>query len=323
MQKYFLIWIPFAFCFFGVYAQNLYRFSQFNSVRSLYNPAAMGAEASLSCDLIYRNQWAGVDGAPQTAGFTGSYDLHSGMAVGLNFYNDRAGLNQTNSFTVNYCYRVEFNDQQSLSFGLGLGADNISWNLGEATLTQTGDPAFGASHSVFRFNGAVGLFYKSERFHAGVSIPQLFQNSISGVEKGFRPPRWHYYAMTGYVAELSDNFTLNPQALVKLTLNAPVQADVILRGVFSNIVGISLGYRTEYSLIAGIDFEIIRRLRLGYAFNHDVGKLARTKGMSHEVTLGIGVPYYSGKDGIGQQRYYNKKGGFRTNFRRKAIRRGR
>jgi hypothetical protein len=58
-------------------AQNLYRFSQFDQVRSLYNPAAMGSEASLAFDLIYRNQWAGIDGAPQTAGFAGSYDIHS------------------------------------------------------------------------------------------------------------------------------------------------------------------------------------------------------------------------------------------------------
>lgn len=318
-----LLFICILFNLTHISAQNLYRFSQFDNVRSLYNPAAMGSEASLAFDLIYRNQWAGLEGAPQTAGFTGSYDIHSGMAVGLNFYNDRIGLNQTNSFMLNYCYRLELDDYRYLAFGLGLGADNVSWNLTEASLTQSGDNAFGQSFSVFKLNASFGLFYRTERFHIGLSIPQLFQNTLSGTETGFRPPRWHYFINAGYRVTLSERFTLNPVGLVKLTINAPVQADLILRGVFSEKVGISLGYRSESSLIAGVDFTFFQRLRIGYAFNYDLGKLARSKGMSHEVTLGLGLPYYSGRDGIGSNIYYNKKGTYRTNFRRKAGRRGR
>jgi len=283
----------------------------------------MGSEASLAFDLIYRNQWAGIDGAPQTAGFAGSYDIHSGMAVGLNFYNDRIGLNQTNSLMLNYCYRLEFDDLRYLSFGIGLGADNISWNLAEASLTQSGDNAFAESHSVFRFNASFGTFYRTDRFHIGLSIPQLMQNSLTGPETGFRPPKWHYFLNTGFRFDISERFSLHPAAMIKLILNAPVQADFILRGFFANTVGVSVGYRSENSLIAGVDFKVINRLRIGYAFNHDVGKLARTKGMSHEVTLGLGFPYYAGRDGLGQQRYYNKKGGYRTNFKRKAGRRSR
>jgi type IX secretion system PorP/SprF family membrane protein len=310
-------------CFLGsaVYSQNVYRFSQFNSIKGLYNPASIGVDAPLSFDLIYRNQWFGIDGAPQTAAFSGAYNIHSGMAVGLNFYNDRTGLNQTNSFTATYAYRIEFDDDRKLSFGLGLGGDNISWDLASASTTQANDPAFSTSYSVFKFNGSFGVYYKSNKFYAGFSIPQIFQNTITGPEKGFRPNKFHYYLTTGYYHKVSDRFIFNPSALIKASSNAPIQADVLLRGIFGN-VGATLGFRSEMSLIAGIDFEIINRIRIGYAFNYDVGQLARTKGMSHEIALGIGVPYFDNKNGMGNNIYINRKGGYKSNFRRSAGRRG-
>jgi len=62
-------------------------------------------------------------------------------------------------------------------------------------------------------------------------------------------------------------------------MNAPITADFILRNTFSNRFSIVVGYRTEQSLIAGVDFLISKNFRLGYSFNYDVGPLAKTKGL--------------------------------------------
>lgn len=299
------------------YGQNLTRFSQFNFVKSIYNPASLGADASITADLIYRNQWNGIDGAPQTFTFNGSYDLSKDMAIGLNFSNDRIGLNQTNSFSAMYSYRLIFDERKYLSLGVGLGGDNTLSGFGEATTTVSGDPAFSGSISSFNLNASFGIYFRTPHFYTGLSIPELFQNKLSGADQGFKPTRWHYLALAGYYFELSDNFILTPSIQVKYTLNSPIQGDLLLRGIYTNF-GATVGYRTENSLIIGVDYMIKDRVRIGYMFNHDVGQLARTKGMSHEVYLGLGLPYYFNKNS--EIKYLGKKGSYAKGYRRAARR---
>jgi type IX secretion system PorP/SprF family membrane protein len=295
------------------FGQNVYRFSQFNFVKSVYNPAALGADASITADLIYRNQWNGIDGAPQTFAFNGSYDLNERMAVGLNFYNDRIGLNQSNSFSAMYSYRLLFDKRKYLAFGLGVGGDNVS--SGIANTGVSSDPAFVGSYSKFNINASFGIYFRTHRFYSGLSIPELFQNSLSGAEKGFKPNRWHYMALAGYYFELSENFILTPSAQIRVTMNAPIQGDLLVRGIYTNF-GATLGYRTENSLVIGLDYMIKDRVRIGYMFNHDIGQLARAKGMSNEIYLGLGLPYYFNKNA--GAKYIGKKGGYAKGYRRAA-----
>lgn len=316
------LFILFAFAVSFVYSQNTVRFSQFNLAKSLYNPGALATDASISADLVYRNQWAGVDGAPSTIGFNAAYELTDEMAVGINFYNDRIGLNQTNSISAMYAYRLVFDTRKYLAFGLGIGADNISTGLASASTITANDPAFSQSFSKFNINSSFGIYYRTSHFYAGASIPQLFQNTLTGSEKGFRPDRWHYMAITGYFWELSDRFVLNPNIQLKATRYAPLQGDLLLRGIV-NYLGFSLGYRSENSLIAGLDFTFANKVRIGYAFNYDVGSLARTKGMSHEVYLGLGLPYYFNSETFDSRKYVGRKGGSKTNYKRRYKRNNR
>lgn len=300
------------------FGQNQYRFSQFNLAKSLYNPAALATEANFTSDLIYRNQWAGVDGAPSTIAFNSAYQLNDEMAVGINFYNDRIGLNQTNAFSLMYSYRLIIEEQKYVAFGLGAGFDNNSFGM--ASTTTANDPTFAQAYSTFKFNASFGCYYRSPEFYIGLSIPQIFQNTSSGVDQGFSVERLHYVFITGYNWVFSDQFTLNPNIQIKATRFAPIQGDFVLRGIISDF-GISLGYRTEYSLIAGLDYTFAGRVRLGYSFNYDIGSLARVKGMSHEVYLGIGLPYYSYTDKLDKSKYVGRKGGYKRDYRRTFRRR--
>lgn len=320
-MKYFF---SLALCFLlsAVYGQNTTRFSQFNFTRSLYNPGSLATDARFQTDLVYRNQWAGVEGSPRTIGFNASYELMSDMAVGINFYNDQIGLNQTNAVQLSYAYRLLFDERNYLAFGLGLGMDNISTNFASATTISANDPAFAQSYSTFGFNGSFGLYYRTPSFYAGASIPQLFQNTLTKSEKGINPVRWHYMLISGYYWELSDNFVLNPNIQLKLVQFAPIQGDILLRGITGQF-GFSAGYRSENSLIAGMDFTLINRLRIGYSFNYDLGSLARTKGMSHEVYLGLGLPYYFYSDNFDNRKYIGRKGGSKRNYKRSYARKNR
>lgn len=301
------------------FSQNVVRFSQFNLAKSLCNPGALATDAKYSADLVYRNQWAGVEGSPTTVGFNASAELMDDMAVGINFYNDRIGATQVNSVSAMYAYRILFDRRNYLAFGLGLGVDNISSNLAGAITTTPNDPTFSTSYSKFQFNSSFGLYYRNSNFYIGLSIPQLFQDVVSGPSRGIRPPLWHYMLATGFYWELSDRFVLNPNLQIKAVYNAPIQGDLVLRGITNNL-GFSAGYRSENSLIFGIDYTFIEKIRLGYSFNYDAGKLARTKGMSHEVYIGLGLPYYFNKDNFNTRQYIGRKSGFQRNYKRRYHR---
>ena len=294
-------------------AQNVFRYSQFNFLKSMYNPAALASDAQLSADLVYRNQWVGLAGAPTTIGMNVASELNSNMALGINFCSDKIGLNQSTSVSAMYSYRMVFANRQYLSLGLGIGADNVIYDYAAASTTMPNDPAFSQSYNLWKLNTSLGAYYRTAKGYVGFSIPQLFQQTPSGPESGFTIPRWHYMLIGGYFFEIGKNAYFNPNIQLKYTKNAPIQGDILLRGVFGS-VGVSLGYRTENALIAGADFLIAGKFRVGYSFNYGIGSLTRAKGASHEVHLGFGLPYYYTSDTFGGGKFLSKNGKFKRNY---------
>lgn len=312
---------------FSSIAQNTTRYSQLNFAQGVNNPAAIAIDGSMMVDLIFRNQWLGIEGAPTTVALNGQYEITQRMAVGLLAGHDRIGATQTNSFAGQYAYRLPFEYSNFLSFGIGLGIDNFVNDYTYTVTTQADDPAFATSFSKIYMNGSVGVFYNSPKFYIGASIPQLFQNTRSGAEIGFRPPRWHYYLSTGFYLSAGDRYTFNPHIQLKTAMNTPIQGDIILRNTFLNRFSVVVGYRSENSIIAGFDILITPYVRAGYSFNHDVGKLSKVKSASNELYLGLAFPYHSDRYSFGKRKYYNKKGlhksDFRKNSQRKQFRGGR
>ncbi|MGB0915337.1 MAG: PorP/SprF family type IX secretion system membrane protein [Crocinitomicaceae bacterium] len=304
------------------FGQNTTRFAQINFAQGVNNPAAIAHDGLIMADMIFRNQWLGVEGAPTTIAFNGQYEINEDHAVGLNIYHDRIGVHNTTSFSAQYAYRAHLDNVRSFSFGLSLGADNVVNDLAASQTSIIGDPVFSTSYSSLFFNGSFGIYYNAPKFYFGASIPQLFQNTIRGKQTGFEPQRWHYYVSTGIYLDAGDNFTFNPHLQLKTALDAPMQADLILRNTIRNRFSIVVGYRTTSAIIAGVDFLISKNARIGYSFNYDVGTLAKTKGGSNELYFGLAFPYHSDRGSFAKRRYLGrKKGTYNRNYTNNSHRR--
>ena len=312
---------------FSASAQNTVRYSQINFAQGINNPSAIAIDGSMMVDLIYRNQWLGVDGAPSSVALNGQYEINQSMAVGLVMGYDGIGVTKTTSFAGQYAYRVHFENSRSLAFGLGIGADNVVSDFAGSKTTQSFDPAFAVNYSKMYFNGNFGVFYNAPRFYFGASIPRLFQNTNRGPEPGIQPPRWHYYFSSGFYINAGENYVFNPHIQVKLAAHVPFQGDLILRNTFYNRFSFVVGYRSENSIVAGFDVLFAGRARIGYSFNYDVGPLARIKGASNELYLGLAFPYHSDRQDFGKRRYYTNGGGHKSDYsknsQRKHFRRNR
>jgi type IX secretion system PorP/SprF family membrane protein len=302
-----------------VFAQSHQRYSQLNFSQGIQNPAALAIDAPYQIDLMGRNQWFQFEGAPTTVATNFQAEVDFDMAVGLNVYHDRIGATQNNSFMGQYAYRLVFDRSNAMIFGLGLGLESKTSDLTGSTLTEAGDPAFAQSYSKVFFQSSFGMYYYSPKFYIGLSIPSMFQNNF-GFEDGFNPARFHYYGSTGFYLEAGENYTFNPNIQVKYVWGAPVQADIILRNTLYGRFSVVVGYRTENSIIAGIDMLITPFMRAGYSFNYDVGSLARVKGVSNEIHIGFGLPFHNSRYDFGRRRYIGHKGRFSRELKHKARR---
>lgn len=314
-----LLLITLSFLSVFSYGQSTIRFSQLNFSQAVYNPAAIAIDGEIMVDMIARNQWFGFEGAPTTLALAAQYEIVEDMAVGLNVFHDRIGVAQTTSIQGQYSYRLFTNYTDALIFGIGAGVDNYILDYQSSTVIEDLDPMFMNYYSRLMFNASLGLYYYTPTWYAGFSTPNIFSPQFdltSGVGK--IKPFPHYYLNAGVYIDAGANYTLNPHLQVKVTRGAPVAGDLIIRNTFQGRWSFVVGYRTENSIIAGLDFLITPYCRAGYSFNYDVGKLARTKGMSNEIYLGIAFPYRNDRNDFGERRYVNNKGGWKREYRRKT-----
>ena len=60
-----------------MYGQQDPQYTQYMYNMNIMNPAYAGSRENLSFGLLYRNQWAGISGGPQTGTFFGNFKLFS------------------------------------------------------------------------------------------------------------------------------------------------------------------------------------------------------------------------------------------------------
>lgn len=290
------------------FAQMDVRFSQFNVAKALLNPAATGVEAKFSADLIYRSQWSNQPGTPASVGFVTGYELNNSHAIGLSAINDRVGIAKGTAISAAYAYRIHFNDEQFLAFGASAGVENVNNDYSRLFLINQNDPAFLQSFNQWRFNAGFGMYYNGPKMYLGYSIPFLMTNIHTGPNNGIKPNMWHHYLVAGfYMSNQDETYKFNPLIQVKYVPNAPIQADLILRNIFYGTFAFSVGYRSENAISAGFDIMISNVARLGYNFNYNLGRYAGFRATSHEVYLGMGIPYYYETNPFSKRKYISKR----------------
>jgi len=289
----------------GLHAQQdpMYTQYMFNSLS--VNPAYAGSRDALSVLALYRNQWAGLEGAPKTATFTLHGPLYrKNMGLGLTLLNDGIGsTNQTMVF-LDYSYMVHLSGATKLRFGLKGGFSIFQSRNGDLLNRESNDP------TVFDYTGkllpniGVGIYYYGERGYLGLSMPKLLTNYVKGsneVEIG-RVKR-HLFLMGGYVFDLSDRVKFKPSFLVKAVYGAPVGVD--LSGIFYlyDKLGLGVAWRREDAISGLIHYYFNPSFYVGYAYDYIRTPLKDFSNGSHEFMLGYDFLLMS-RDKIRSPRFF-------------------
>lgn len=323
MTKFFRLLFIFFLIGEGVQAQQKPQYTQYILNNYIINPAITGIESYIDVKAAYRQQWTGLQNAPETSYFTAHMPLGNkddwgsptsfGMVgenplgrsykqdyqassphhgIGIVAVVDKTGPLSNTTFDVTYAYHIGLAPKLNLALGVGLGVSKVSLNTNDITLENPIDPAIANSGTLNRLKPDInaGFWLYSAEFFAGVSVQQLLPQTLSFSDNasynlGKTVP--HVFATTGYRFWLSDDITVIPSIMFKYVKPAPMGIDISTKIAFRDKVWIGGAYRKGDSFSGLLGFNIGSLFNVGYSYDFTTSALNTVSRGTHEIVLGL------------------------------------
>jgi len=273
--------------FQSVFAQQDAQYTQYMFNTLSVNPAYAGSRGQLSFAGLYRSQWIGLDGAPET--FT--LNLHSPirnsrLGYGISVVNDNIGdgVVQETYLDAVLSYTIDVAQNAKLSFGLKGGGNFLSLdfqglrNFDEEVVQQDN------IDNQFSPNFGLGVYYHTEKFYAGLSAPNILESEYfdnSGDDANsvnfLATERINFYFITGYVFDLNGDLKFKPALLTKAVGGAPLQVDLSANFLFNDKFSFGAAYRWDAAVSALAGFQITDQIMLGLAYDRETTELGGTR----------------------------------------------
>lgn len=308
MKKFIFIQIVLLTIGIQVYAQQEAMYSQYMFNTLVINPAYAGSRETISLVGLYRDQWVNIEGAPKTATF--SFDMpvsKSRIGLGLMVVNDRIGIFNTTSLYASYAFRIIMR-RSVLAMGLQAGFTKYLADFRTVSLNpdNTYDAAYAQKLDAFKPNFGAGIFFNSEKFYAGLSVPALINKQIINANIITGDVTFqqfdHIFLTSGYVFDITPQMKLKPSVLLKYASGSPLELDVNINAWFFDIFAIGASYRTGDSFLGMVEIKPWKQLHIGYAYDYTVTDLGKYNKGTHEIMLRY--EFSTGKSRILTPRYF-------------------
>ncbi|HRI27591.1 MAG TPA: PorP/SprF family type IX secretion system membrane protein [Chitinophagales bacterium] len=281
MNKYLLVLC--LFCFSNLCAQQDAQYNRYMFSTVIFNPAYIGRLSlkKLDATAIYRQQWAGLNGAPKTF-FTsvyGSLNKKGKVNVGMLLENDVIGIHNRLNFYGMYAYKVTLG-KVSVSMGVGGGllSQTSDWTKLD-NIQDLDDPSL-AYNKILKPDFEIGaLFELKEKFWVGISARHL----TALVDKDFLLDT--NYFLTGETRfPISDLIEMRPSILIKAVYNElpEVVADFNANLIIQEQFGVGVGYQTAQRIAVLFQYWAPLGFKFGYGFDYNLKTFGSNWG-SHEL----------------------------------------
>ncbi|MGE0773054.1 MAG: type IX secretion system membrane protein PorP/SprF [Cyclobacteriaceae bacterium] len=264
--------------------QATYAQYMFNAVA--INPAYAGTHEALSVSALARFQNVGLSGAPNTQ----SLAIHSPLpnervAVGLLVVHDKIGVIGQTGLNGMYVYRLPMPNGAKLSMGIQAGFSSYRASYSQLELYQP-DVLFNEDVTQTRPNIGAGLFYSTNLFYAGISMPHIVNNVFSR-STNFRTVYQSVPVILtgGYVITLHEMIKLKPNFLFKFADNRPVEFELNANMLFDEVLWAGLSYRFSNAITLLTELQATDQIRIGYSYTLNTGTVRTAEIGSHELLI--------------------------------------
>jgi type IX secretion system PorP/SprF family membrane protein len=275
-------------------------FTQYMFNEMYINPAYTGSKEAMAVNLTHRQQWVNFPGRPITTSFTLHGPLaNDKMGLGISFLNEQIGKLNRNLVYLNYSYRLKVSEKGKLCFGLMGGIHNQVNKLSELKATDVGDIQVSQNTpSILSPNFGAGIYYYTNKFYAGLSIPRMIDDSYMFDPAGsiiksnkFSASKFHYYLTAGYIFDINEDLKVKPQAMIKMVQNAPLQYDVNVNFLIKNKIWAGVSYRSAADVSVLLGLQVTPQFLVNYSYDYALTKIQKYSQGSHEITLGYLFSY--------------------------------
>lgn len=278
-----------VFMFFSVagFAQQDAQFTQYMYNTININPAYAGSRSAMNIFGLYRTQWVGLDGAPETSSFSLNTPLNnSNLGLGVSLVNDKIGPTNENTLSADLSYTIPTSETFKISFGMKATANLFNLDVNKLSPEDQGDTQFQNLNSKFSPNIGAGVYWHSDKAYIGLSVPNFLEtNRYNANEVAIFKEKINYYLIAGYVFDLNPAIKFKPAALAKLVEGSPLQVDLSANFMFNDKFVVGVAYRWSAALSAMVGFQITDGLYLGYGYDRETTNLNNYNSGSHEIFL--------------------------------------
>lgn len=257
------------------------------------NPAYAGSREVLSIFGLYRTQWVGLRGAPDTKTFSINTPItNSNLGIGFGVIADRIGPSDETNIAVDVSYSFPVSENYKLSFGIKGSANllNIDWT--KLDIYNAADPRFQVNiDNRFSPNIGAGFYLHSNKTYFGVSVPNFLEtqhydrNAAVSASTFVAKERLHYYFIAGHVFDLTDDIQFKPAVLSKIVTGAPLQLDLSANFMFKEKFLLGAAYRWSAAFSAMAGFQVSNGMFIGYGYDLETTRLRQFNSGSHEIFL--------------------------------------
>jgi type IX secretion system PorP/SprF family membrane protein len=274
----------------GISAQQYSISSQYLTNGLVINPAYAGSRGAMSVNLSYRRQWAQIKGAPEFENITVHTPVtkKEKVAMGLMINRTAFGITRTTGVYGFYAYSIPTGPGR-LAFGLKGGLDITNANYGDANVVEPNDPAFTGTKSYALPNIGSGVYYYTDKFFAGFSVPSFLsyhqsKNSEYTVYYNYKLDR--IFLSGGYLIDASELLKIKPSFLLRYSFVDPLEMDLNANLIFANTLWLGGSYRiAEKAVVALVDIQVTPQLRVGYSYDYPAGHLNSYTTGTHEISI--------------------------------------
>jgi type IX secretion system PorP/SprF family membrane protein len=301
MKKILLLFLASVF-WIGAYSQQERQVSQYMFDLISVNPGSAGSTDMISTHAILRQQWVGIEGAPQdfVVNLEAPFKLfkaHHG--VGLSISDDKWGFNDDINLSLSYAYQFQLGNGK---LGLGLSGSFINRKLDPEWIIpdSPGHTAPGGDGAIPQgkqsknvFDLGAGLFYRTDELYVGVSSTHLMEGEFV-YQKGTAPGSAestdklvrHYYLTAGYTLQMSNPaFELLPSMMLQSDLSS-TKIDLNATVMYNKKFWAGVSYRVGAAVVGMVGIDILNGVKIGYSYDFDTSALDNFSKGSHEVMVG-------------------------------------
>ena len=332
MRKIYIIrWLGLSFLLLlglqQVQAQQESQFTQFMYNQLYLNPGYAGARNTTSLLALYRNQWLGFEGAPETKLVSFNTPLlNNRIGLGVTISNHTRGIEDAIDASLAYSYNLQINEQTSLRFGIQGAIKHFSTDFADPAvfIRDPNDPSVRENETATKTTGnfGMGIYLSIKQMYFGLSVPNFYPSEITFNEIGsvlkVAKQSPHYYFSAGALIPASENLAIKPAVLLKYVENAPFDIDANLSLVFNRTITIGASYRFGGDGTAGengssggigsgdsVDLLAMYQIgKLGIGAAYDIGLSELSKQTSGSFEILLRYDFLKEQDDIANPRFF-------------------